>query len=79
MNRPGIVFSHIGLFVHDLRVMEDFYTRVLEFSVTDRGQLPGENGKPMDLVFISRDPDEHHQIVLVAGRACTQSRRGDPR
>lgn len=67
MRRSGLSFSHIGLFVHDLPTMEDFYTRVLEFTVTDRGQLDGPDG-PLDLVFTSRDPDEHHQIVLVSGR-----------
>jgi catechol 2,3-dioxygenase len=29
--------SHIGLYVYDLPKMEDFYTRVLGFTVTDRG------------------------------------------
>lgn len=29
------------------------------------------DGKPLDLVFTSRDPDEHHQIVLVSGRPQT--------
>jgi catechol 2,3-dioxygenase-like lactoylglutathione lyase family enzyme len=71
MPRPGLSLSHIGLFVHDMARMEDFYTRVLEFFVTDRGQLPGPNG-PMDLVFTSRDPDEHHQIVLISGRPDAQ-------
>ena len=65
--RPGLSFSHFGMFVTDVPGLEDFYTRVLEFTVTDRGQLPGPNG-PMDLVFLSRDPDEHHQIVLISGR-----------
>jgi len=68
MSTAGFAFSHIGLFVRDLKLMEDFYTRVLDFTVTDRGQLPGPDGKPIDLVFTSRDPDQHHQIVLVAGR-----------
>jgi catechol-2,3-dioxygenase len=68
MIKPRIHFSHIGLFAHDLSVMEDFYTRVLEFTVTDRGQIPDADGKPIDLVFTSRDPDEHHQIVFVSGR-----------
>jgi catechol-2,3-dioxygenase len=69
MNRPGLKMSHLGLFVHDMQVMEDFYTRVLDFTVTDRGRLPiGDTGKFADLVFTSRDPDEHHQIVLVSGR-----------
>jgi catechol-2,3-dioxygenase len=67
MSRPGLSFSHVGFFVCDIRKMEDFYTRVLEFTVTDRGQLSGANG-PMDLVFLSRDPDEHHQIVMATGR-----------
>lgn len=65
--RPGFRFSHFGMYVTDIVRMEDFYTRVLAFTVTDRGQLPGPNGD-MDLVFLSRDPDEHHQIVLITGR-----------
>jgi catechol 2,3-dioxygenase-like lactoylglutathione lyase family enzyme len=67
MTRRGFSFSHFGMFVHDMAVMEDFYTRLLEFTVTDRGQLPGPHG-PLDLVFLSRNPDEHHQLVLVSGR-----------
>lgn len=67
MSRPGFSFSHFGMFVNDIAKLEDFYTRILDFTVTDRGQLPGANG-PMDLVFLSRDPDEHHQIVLISGR-----------
>lgn len=67
MTRPGLAFSHVGIFVRDIARMEDFYTRVLDFTVTDRGQLPGPAG-PMHLVFLSRDPDEHHQIVLITGR-----------
>jgi catechol 2,3-dioxygenase len=56
-------FSHIGLFVLDLDRMVRFYRDVLGFVVTDRGHLP--NG---ELCFLSRDPREHHQIVLVSGR-----------
>jgi catechol-2,3-dioxygenase len=67
MPNPGLAFSHMGFFVSDIALMEDFYARVLEFTVTDRGQLPGPAG-PVDLVFLSRDPDEHHQIVLISGR-----------
>lgn len=65
--RPGFHFSHVGLYVTDLVRMTDFYERLLGFTVTDRGQLTGPAG-PMELVFLSRDPDEHHQIVLVTGR-----------
>jgi catechol-2,3-dioxygenase len=53
----------MGIFVTDPARMEDFYTRVLGFAVTDRGVLG-----TVSLVFLSRDPREHHQIVLAAGR-----------
>ena len=65
--RPGLVFSHIGIYVSNLERMEDFYTRLLDFTVTDRGHLETPKG-PVELVFLSRDPDEHHQIVLASGR-----------
>jgi catechol-2,3-dioxygenase len=61
-------FSHIGFRVHDLDRMAGFYKGLLGFTETDRGTLPGTEGEPLDLVFLSRDPDEHHQIVLVSGR-----------
>jgi catechol-2,3-dioxygenase len=53
----------MGMFVADIARMADFYTRLLGFSVTDRGRL-----STYELVFLSRDPREHHQIVLVSGR-----------
>jgi catechol-2,3-dioxygenase len=60
---PEFSFSHMGIFVTDPGRMEDFYTRVLGFAVTDRGPLGS-----LTLVFLSRDPHEHHQIVLASGR-----------
>ena len=60
---PEFSFSHMGIFVTDPARMEDFYTRVLGFAVTDRGWLGS-----VSLVFLSRDPRDHHQIVLAAGR-----------
>lgn len=60
---PRMAFSHIGLFVADMTTMVSFYTGVLGFSVTDRADIRGAG-----VVFLSRDPDEHHQIVLVPGR-----------
>jgi len=60
---PNLAFSHMGLSVRDIATMEDFYTRVLGFTVTDRGEAGG-----MQLVFLSRDPMDHHQIVLATGR-----------
>jgi catechol 2,3-dioxygenase len=59
----NLMFSHMGLSVKDIVKMEGFYTRVLGFTVTDRGIAGG-----MKLVFLSRNPLDHHQIVLASGR-----------
>ena len=60
---PQATISHIGFYVRDLERMERFYTGYLGLTVTDRGEMGGAR-----LVFLSRDPDEHHQVVLVTGR-----------
>src|ERR1044071_9132451 len=67
MSVPRFSFSHMGMFVADLARMEDFYTRVLGFAVTDRGPLETSRGR-LEFVFLSRDPKEHHQIVLASGK-----------
>ena len=61
---PRMAFSHLGLYVADMTAMVSFYTGVLGFSITDQAHIRGD-----DVVFLSRNPDEHHQIVLVPGRA----------
>ena len=61
---PQMAFSHIGLYVTDMASMVSFYKGVLGFSVTDRARI-----RENDVVFLSRNPEEHHQIVLVPGRA----------
>jgi catechol 2,3-dioxygenase len=58
----GIRLGHVGLYVTDVPKMVDFYTRVLGFVVTDAADN-------MSLTFLSRNAQDHHQIVLVAGRA----------
>ena len=60
---PNMKFSHVGLYVHDLAKMEQFYRTTLGLVITDRGELPGR-----ELVFMSRDAEEHHQLVLASGR-----------
>lgn len=60
---PKVMFSHVGVYVHDLAQMETFYRTALGLVVTDRGTLPGS-----ELVFMSRDAGEHHQLVLASGR-----------
>ena len=64
---PRLSFSHVGIFVTDIARMEDFYTRVLGFTVTDRGDLETPRGR-LQFVFLSRDPREHHQVVMASGR-----------
>ena len=62
--RPVAVrLSHVGLYVRDAAKMVAFYRDFLGFLETDRGSLP--HG---DLVFLSRDPGDHHQLVLATGR-----------
>ncbi|MBB5398153.1 catechol 2,3-dioxygenase-like lactoylglutathione lyase family enzyme [Paraburkholderia youngii] len=65
--RRGLSLSHMGFYVSDMARVEDFYSRVLEFTVTDRGMLQTPHGE-VRLVFLSRDPAVHHQIVLASGR-----------
>ena len=61
-------FSHLGLYVKSLPVMERFYCDVLGFYVTDR------LGKgDQEMLFLSRSLLEHHQIVLAPGRAQTSA------
>jgi len=58
-------WSHAVLYVRDQAKMLDFYTNVLGFKVTDRGPL-GDNAP--EIVFLSNDPEEHHQIAMIQTR-----------
>jgi len=60
---PAVHFSHVGIFVSDIARMERFYTEFLGLLVSDSGNLG-----TIRMVFLSRDPFDHHQIVLVSGR-----------
>ncbi|HEY6241256.1 MAG TPA: VOC family protein [Burkholderiales bacterium] len=61
---PDAQLAHVGLFVRDLEAMIAFYSRVLGLVVTDSGDyyLGGR------IAFLSRNADEHHQIVMASGR-----------
>ena len=59
----SLTLSHVGIFVTDIARMADFYTRFMGFVVSDRA--PREGG---EIVFLTRDPREHHQLVLASGR-----------
>ena len=56
----GMKLSHAFINVADLDKVVPFYTDVLGFHVTDRGILRGDT----EAVFMSQDPDNHHQIAL---------------
>lgn len=56
----GLKLSHAFIEVVDLNKVVPFYTDILGFQVTDRGQLNND----VEAVFMSQDPDNHHQIAL---------------
>lgn len=60
----SLAFSHVGIFVTDMALMADFYARFLGFAVSDRGSRTQFG----EICFLTRDPREHHQLVLVSGR-----------
>jgi catechol 2,3-dioxygenase-like lactoylglutathione lyase family enzyme len=60
----SLTLSHVGVFVTDMAPMVDFYTGFLGFAVSDRGATR-DGG---EIVFMTRDPREHHQFVLATGK-----------
>ena len=64
---PNAQLSHVGFFVRDLSTMTAFYCRTLGMVVTDRGSMMGR-----ELAFLSRDPGEHHQLVMIHDPARTE-------
>ena len=58
--------SHVGIYVSDSDTMIRFYQAVLELTVTDRG-LSSSAQQP--ITFMSAHAEQHHQLVLVHGRA----------
>jgi len=61
----SLAFTHAGIYVTDMNRMVDFYTRVVGFAVADRGPRLQGGG---EIAFMTRDPREHHQLVLATGR-----------
>jgi catechol 2,3-dioxygenase-like lactoylglutathione lyase family enzyme len=59
-----VAFSHAGVFVRDLDKMVAFYTRFMGLVVSDRDVA--RNGE--EVAFLTGDPREHHQLVLMTGR-----------
>lgn len=65
MERAELV--HLGIYCRDVEVLRKFYSEVFGLVVTDEG-----NTRIGYLVFLTSDPAEHHQLVLVSGRAPDQ-------
>jgi catechol-2,3-dioxygenase len=56
--------THFGIHAVDLDRMVDFYTRVMGFVISDKGK--GSSGA--NIVFMTQNPECHHQFVLFDGR-----------
>ncbi|MED5554681.1 MAG: VOC family protein [Pseudomonadota bacterium] len=56
-------WSHAFVHVTDMEAMVDFYTNVLGFEVTDRGDVGGN-----EFVFLSQVETDHHQLGFSATR-----------
>ena len=63
-SKNDLSFSHVGIFVKNIELMTKFYKEALQLFVTDRGTVATSN----DIVFLSQNPEEHHQLALVNGR-----------
>ena len=61
--RPRLRLSHATVSVRDLDRMLVFYCEVLGFRVTNRDTAPDGS----EMAFLSQDPSEHHQVLLVGG------------
>lgn len=60
---PNTQLTHLGIFVHDLDRMAQFYADMFGMVVSDRGDFQGKH-----LAFLTGSSGEHHQVVLVKGR-----------
>ena len=64
---PNARFTHFGFWVSDLAKMAGFYQRLFKMHRSDEGYIEGHDLKA-ELVFLTRDPMVHHQLVLVGGK-----------
>ena len=65
MKQPDAQLTHVGFMVRDLDGMIAFYMRILGMVLTDRGPYSRTGG---EIAFMSRNPAEHHQVVMASGR-----------
>jgi catechol 2,3-dioxygenase len=55
--------GHVGVHVHDFDAMLGFYQRVFGFVISDI-----KRGTDRSIVFLTSQPEIHHQFVLASGR-----------
>jgi catechol 2,3-dioxygenase len=60
--------AHMGITVKSLAQMITFYTEVLGFQISDRGVARGS-----PIVFLTRDPKDHHQLVFQEQRTSDET------
>ncbi len=63
--KPKMSVGHFAMHVRDVDMMVDFYTKVVGLTITDRGTVTDAE---LPMIFMSSDPAEHHQVVLIGGR-----------
>lgn len=64
-----VTFSHFGFSCIDVYAMTKFYTEVMGMSLSDQGPIPHKiEDDNVQIVFLTTDPDDHHQLVLASGR-----------
>ena len=66
---PDVSMFRVGMLAIDLDALAAFYETELGYLVTGRGLRPAVGAVPAaDVVYLTRDPDQIAQLVLVAGR-----------
>ena len=66
-------WSHVFVPVNDMPKMLDFYTRVLNFRISDKVDKEGKD----HMVFLSHLDTEHHQLALMdTGKRLDSRRQG---
>ena len=66
---PRVSMFRVGMLAIDLDALAAFYETELGYLVTGRGVRPGVGEVPAaDVVYLTRDPNQIAQLVLVAGR-----------
>ncbi len=61
--------THMGVHARDIHALAAFYGEVVGLVISDQGRSARTG---MDFVFMTADPDKHHQFVLVSGRGADQ-------